>query len=57
MWYLDNEVSIDMTGDLTKFKELYKKLIGNIKLGNRSIAPIQGKGSILVQCKNGDQCH
>ena len=56
MWYLDNEGNIDMTGGRAKFKELYKKLIGNMKFGNKSIAPIQGKRSILVPCKNGDQC-
>ena len=43
MWYLDNKASNHMTGDQTKFKELDEKLNGNVKLGNESIVPIQGK--------------
>ena len=54
MWYLDNGASNHMTGDRTKFKELEEKLIGNMKFGDGSIVSIQGKGSILFQCKNGD---
>ena len=35
--------------------ELDEKLIGNVKFGDGSIISIQGKGSILFQCKNNDQ--
>ena len=55
MWYLDNKASNHMTRDRTKFKELDEKLIGNVNFGDGSVVPIQGKGSILFQCKNGDQ--
>ena len=55
MWYLDNRANNYMTGDRTKFKELDEKLIVNVKFGDGSIVPIQGKGSILFQCKNDDQ--
>ena len=55
MWYLDNGVSNHMTGDQAKFKELDEKFIGNVKLCDGSIVPIQGKESILFQCKNGDK--
>ena len=44
-----------MIGDRAKFKELDEKFIGNMKLGNGLIVPIQGKWFILFQCKNGDQ--
>ena len=45
MWYFGNEASNHMIGDRTKFKELDKKLIGNVKFGDgsRSILSIQGK--------------
>ena len=56
MWYLDNRASNHMTGDREKFKELVEKFLGNVKLCDRSTVSIQGKGSILFQCKNGDQC-
>ena len=55
-WHLDNGASNHMTEDRAKFKELDEKFTGNVKLCDRSIVPIQGKGSILFLCKNGDQC-
>ena len=36
-----------MTRDRTKFKERVEKLIGNVKFGDGSFVPIQGKVSIL----------
>ncbi|XP_022927953.1 uncharacterized protein LOC111434803 [Cucurbita moschata] len=56
MWYLDNGASNYMIGDRAKFKKLDEKFIGNMKLCEGSIVSIQGKGSILFQCKNSDQC-
>ena len=55
MWYLDNGASNHMTVDRAKFKELDEKFIANMKLCEVLIVPIQGKGSILFQFKNGDQ--
>ena len=55
MSYLDNGASSHMIGDLAKFKKLEEKFTGNMKLCNGSIVPIQGKGSILFQCKNNDK--
>ena len=43
MWHLDNEVSNHMTGNPAKFKELDEKFIGNMKLCNGSIVPVQEK--------------
>ena len=48
-------LSNHMTRDRTKFKEFDEKLPENMKFGDGSAVPIQGKGSILFQCKNGDQ--
>ena len=55
MWYQDNRASNYMTRDRAKFKELDEKFTGNVKLCDGSIVPIQGKWSILFQCKNDDQ--
>ena len=55
MWYLDNKASNHMIEDLANFKELLEKFIRNMKFCKRSIVPIQDEGSILFQCKNGDQ--
>ena len=43
MWYLDIKVSNHMTENRAKLKELNEKFIGNMKLYNGSIAPIQDK--------------
>ena len=55
MWFLDNRASNHITRDWKKFKELDEKLTKNVKFGDGSIVLIQGKWSILFQCKNGDQ--
>nr|GEY95246.1 ribonuclease H-like domain, reverse transcriptase, RNA-dependent DNA polymerase [Tanacetum cinerariifolium] len=37
------------------FKEIDKKITGNIRFGDGSYIEIKGKGSILLECKNKDQ--
>lgn len=54
-WYLDNGASNHMTGDHSMFHELDEKILGEIKFGDNSTVQIRGKGSMLLQCKNGDQ--
>ncbi|KAD6454988.1 hypothetical protein E3N88_09694 [Mikania micrantha] len=55
MWYLDNGVSNHMTGNREQFCELNEKTVGQVRFGDESAIEIKGKGSILLQCKNGDQ--
>ncbi|XP_076943886.1 uncharacterized protein LOC143614285 [Bidens hawaiensis] len=55
VWYLDNGASNHMTGERIYFSELDEKTIGCVKFGDGSTVEIRGKGSILLQCKNGDQ--
>jgi len=55
MWYLDNGASNHMTGDPTKFRKLDGGITGRVKFGDGSTVHIEGKGSILFRCKNGDQ--
>ena len=54
-WYLDNGASNHMTGDLEKFKILDESITGKLRFGDGSIVEIKGKGTILFQCKIGDQ--
>lgn len=55
MWYLDTGASNHMTGDEDKFQNLDRKIQGVVKFGNESKVRIKGKGSILLQCKNGEE--
>lgn len=55
VWYLDNGASNHMTGDRLKFHELDENITGHVRFGDGSTVAILGKGSILFDCKNGDQ--
>jgi hypothetical protein len=55
VWYLDNGASNHMTGDRKKFTELDEGIMGKLRFGDGSTVEIEGKGSILFRCKDGDQ--
>lgn len=55
LWYLDNGASNHMTGEKSKFRELDEKVTGQVKFGDGSVVHIRGKGSIMFQCKNGEE--
>ncbi|KAL8093108.1 hypothetical protein AgCh_035122 [Apium graveolens] len=55
LWYLDNGVSNHMTGDKMKFNELNEQITGQVKFGDGSMVKIEGKGSIMLKCKNGEE--
>ncbi|KAL8145756.1 hypothetical protein AgCh_003778 [Apium graveolens] len=55
LWYLDNGASNHMIGHRSKFSELDEKVTGQVKFGDGSIVHIKGKGSIVLQCKNGEE--
>lgn len=52
--YLDTGASNHMTSDKTKFCDLDRKIQGFVKFGNKSRVRIEGKGSIVFRCKNGE---
>ncbi|GJZ39769.1 zinc finger, CCHC-type containing protein [Tanacetum coccineum] len=55
MWYLNNGASNHMTGDRNMFTELNESVTGQVWFGDGSAVKIKGKGTLLFQCKNGDQ--
>ncbi|XP_076881168.1 uncharacterized protein LOC143529223 [Bidens hawaiensis] len=55
LWYLDNGASNHMTGNLSFFSELNKRVGGKVKFGDGSYVDICGKWSILLVGKTGKQ--
>ncbi|KAK1409296.1 hypothetical protein QVD17_35822 [Tagetes erecta] len=55
LWYVDNGASNHMTGAKHLFSELNTNVSGQVKFGDSSKVVIKGKGSLLVECKNGEQ--
>lgn len=54
LWYLDNGARNHMTGRLSKFKDLDKGVTGLVKFDDGFTVKIEGKGSIIFKCKNGE---
>jgi hypothetical protein len=52
-WVLDTGASNHMTGSRDIFAELDPKICGTIKFGDGSIMKIEGRGSIILTCKDG----
>lgn len=55
LWYLDNGASNHMTGQKSKFQVQDEKITGKVKFGDGSTVNIQGRGSILLKCKDGQE--
>ncbi|KAJ9567458.1 LOW QUALITY PROTEIN: hypothetical protein OSB04_003424 [Centaurea solstitialis] len=54
IWYLDNGASNHITGKRSHFAELDEKIVGRVRFGDGSTVEIKGKGSVLLECKNGE---
>ena len=53
-WYLDSGVSNHMTGTKASFSELDDDVTGTVKFGDGSRVAIQGRGTIIFRCQNGE---
>jgi len=54
LWYLDAGASNHMTGNRVAFSELDTGVVGTVKFGDISGVDIQGRGTVVFQCKNGE---
>lgn len=55
-WILDTGASNHMTGAHSAFSELDTSVRGFVKFGDASRVRIEGRGTVLFACKNGDHC-
>ncbi|KAD6454157.1 hypothetical protein E3N88_08863 [Mikania micrantha] len=55
VWYLDTGATNHMTGNKSLFSTLDTKVEGTVRFGDDSCVKIEGRGSILLECKTGDQ--
>jgi hypothetical protein len=53
-WFLDTGATNHMTGARSAFAELDTGVVGTVKFGDGSVIDIQGHGTVVFQCKNGD---
>ena len=52
-WYLNTGASNHRTGNRAAFSELDTGVIGTVKFRDNSGVDIQGRGTVVFQCKNG----
>jgi hypothetical protein len=53
-WILDSGATNHMTGECEVFSELDTGVHGTVRFGDGSMTNIEGRGMILLQCKNGE---
>ncbi|XP_021321292.1 uncharacterized protein LOC110437238 [Sorghum bicolor] len=53
-WVLDTGATNHMTGSCSVFAELNTSVTGMVKFGDGSVVNIEGKGTVLFACKNGE---
>ena len=53
-WYLDSGASNHMTSSKESFSKLNDNVTGTVKFGDGSRVAIQGRGTIIFRCQNGE---
>ena len=53
-WYLDSGANNHMMGSMASFFELDDDVTGTVKFGDSSRVAIQGRGTIIFRCQNGE---
>ena len=54
LWVLDTGATNHMTGCHHAFAKLDSKVCGNVQFGDGSVVEIEGRGTIVFICKNGE---
>ena len=55
VWYLDCDCSNHMSGNESLFSFIDNNFKSKIRMGNNGIVPIVGKGSIMIETKQGEK--
>ncbi|XP_062232883.1 uncharacterized protein LOC133930247 [Phragmites australis] len=53
-WILDTGATNHMTGSRAAFVEMNTKVCGTVRFGDESVARIEGCGTVMFVCKNGE---
>ena len=53
-WVLDTGATNHMTGSRGAFSDLDTGIIGTVRFGDGSVVKIEGRGTVLFACKNGE---
>jgi hypothetical protein len=53
-WILDTGATNHMTGARSSFSELDTGVRGTVKFGDGSVVDIEGRGTVLFKCKDGE---
>jgi transposase InsO family protein len=53
-WIYDTEATNHMTGSRSAFANLHMAVFGSVRFGDDSVVEIEGRGTMLFKCKNGE---
>ncbi len=53
-WIFDTGATNHMTGSRAAFSDLDTGIVGNVRFGDGSVVRIEGCGTVLIACKNGE---
>jgi hypothetical protein len=54
-WILDTGTTNHMTDSRSSFTDLNEAICKMVRFGDGSVVGIEGKGTVVVECKNGEQ--
>jgi hypothetical protein len=53
-WVLDTGATNHMSGCQTAFTKVDTAVLGTVRFGDDSVAQIEGRGTVMFTCKNGE---
>ncbi|XP_039851483.1 uncharacterized protein LOC120709931 [Panicum virgatum] len=54
LWYLNTGTTNHMSGSRAVFSDLDRNVAGTVRFGDESVVKIEGRGTVLFSCKNGE---